>query len=130
MRNSEKRTQRHIRHKRVRSRIFGTSDRPRISVFKSNKNIFAQLIDDEKSNTILSASSLEIKHRPSGKNAEKKKAKDNHAKTPLAFSIGELLAEKAFGKKINNAVFDRGGYKYHGIIKALADGARKGGLRF
>lgn len=130
MQKSTKQIKRYTRHRRVRSRIFGTSDRPRISVFRSNKNIFAQLVDDEKSNTIVSASSSELRNKSSKKDSEKKKIKDSLAKIQLAFSVGKLLAEKALAKKINSAVFDRGGYKYHGSVKAIAEGARKGGLRF
>lgn len=122
--------QRKIRHKRVRAKVKGTAERLRVSIFRSNRNIFAQLVDDEKSNTVVSASSLEVIERSSKKSSEKKKTKDRQAKTKIAFSVGELLAEKALAKKINSVVFDRGGYKYHGSVKALADGARKGGLKF
>ncbi len=106
------------RHKRVRAKIFGARIRPRLSVFRSNKHIFMQLIDDAKGITIVSASDSEIK------------LEDDSKKTILAQKTGELLAKKAQEKKIKRAVFDRGGYKYQGRIKAAAEGARKGGLEF
>jgi len=126
----EKNKQRKIRHKRVRAKIKGTPSRPRISVFKSNQNIFAQLIDDENSKTIASASSLDIKNVSRGANSQKKRKKSGSASVKTAFMVGELLAEKVLVKKIHGVVFDRGGYKYHGAVKAFADGARKGGLKF
>jgi len=98
------------RHKRIRSKIFGTAKIPRLFVFKSNQYIYAQLIDDDKGKTIASAKgNLNIKE---------------------AKKIGESIAEKAKEKKIIKVVFDRGGYKYHGKVKALAEGAREGGLSF
>lgn len=106
------------RHKRVRAKIFGTSGQPRLSVFRSSKHIFLQLIDDKKNKTLVSASDRELKL----KNAKNK--------TALAYKTGELLAKKALEKKIKTAVFDRGGYKYHGRLKAAAEGARKAGLKF
>lgn len=96
------------RHKRVRAVIKGTSERPRLSVFRSNKYIYAQLIDDVKSITLLSAGGAK----------------------KTASKVGENLAEKALEKGIKKVVFDRGGYKYHGQIRNLAEGARKGGLKF
>lgn len=105
------------RHKKIRAKIFGTADRPRLSVFRSPKHIYAQLIDDDKGKILASASDLEFKG--------KKKAKTDKAK-----EIGNLIAKKAVENKIEKAVFDRGGYKYHGRVKALADGAREGGLKF
>lgn len=114
----EKREKRYRRHKRVRARIFGTARCPRLSVFRSNKNIYVQLIDDENKKTLVSASDIKIKGR---------KKMD---KTQVAKQIGLNLAKRALGKKINKIVFDRGGYKYHGRIKALAEGAREGGLTF
>lgn len=114
--NKAKRSKRILRHSRVRSVISGKADAPRISVFRSGKNIYAQLIDDKAGKTILSASSKEIK--TAGK------------KTEVALEVGKLLAKKATEKNISKAVFDRGGYKYHGRVKALAEGAREGGLKF
>lgn len=107
------------RHNRVRALIRGTSDRPRVSVFKSNKHIFVQLIDDDKGKTIVSSKVI------SGK-----KTKLKGAKTEIAKKIGELVGEKAKEAGIKEAVFDRGGYKYHGRVKALAEGLRAGGLKF
>lgn len=109
----EKRIRRHLR---VRAKIFGTKERPRLSVFRSAKHIYAQLIDDEKDQTLVAASDLELK----------KKAK----KQEIAKEIGKLLAKKAKAKRITEVVFDRGGYQYHGRVKALAEGARSGGLKF
>lgn len=125
-----KNQQRKIRHKRVRAKIRGTAIKPRISVFKSNKNIFVQLIDDENSKTVASASSFEDKKSSDKKSSGKNKFKIGSISVKMAFAVGELLAERALTKKIQSAVFDRGGYKYHGVVKAVADGARKGGLKF
>jgi large subunit ribosomal protein L18 len=103
------------RHKRIRSILSGTSDRPRLSVFKSHKYISAQIIDDTKGHTLVSFSS-----------------KDGKAKTPAekAFEVGKELAKKAKANNITKVVFDRGGYIYTGKIKSVADGAREGGLIF
>ena len=113
-----KRINRKIRHKRVRSKIKGTAKVPRLCIFRSNKHIYAQLIDDEKGKTTISAKDTEIKLK---------------AKTPkskIAYEIGKLLAKKALEKKFEEVVFDRAGYKYHGRVKALAQGVREGGLKF
>lgn len=107
-----------VRRNRVRAKVKGTSERPRLSVFRSNRHIFAQLIDDMDGRTIASSSDLKIGKKKSVKNTE------------IAKSIGIELAKKAALKKIKTVVFDRGGYKYHGRIKAIAEGAREGGLRF
>ncbi len=109
-----KNQKRQKRHRRIRAKVAGTASRPRLSVFRSNRSIFAQLIDDEKAVTIASASSVLLK----GSSAEKAK------------TVGKTIAEKAKAKSIAAAVFDRGGYLYAGAIKALADGAREGGLKF
>lgn len=103
------------RHRRVRAKVRGTKDKPRFSVFRSNKHIFLQLIDDKSRKTLVSESDLKLK----------KKA----TKTEIAREVGKKLAESAKLKKIKNVVFDRGGYKYHGRIKAAAEGAREGGLK-
>ncbi|MEW5805204.1 MAG: 50S ribosomal protein L18 [Patescibacteria group bacterium] len=107
------------RHERIRARVFGTAKRPRLSVFRSNKHIFAQLIDDEKQITLASVSDQHLT-----------KAKKNESGLDRAFSAGKLLAEKAKSQGIKTVVFDRGGYLYHGQIKKLAEGAREGGLAF
>jgi large subunit ribosomal protein L18 len=112
-----------LRRNKIRSRIrktmSGTPERPRLSVFRSNSEIYAQLIDDLKGHTIVSASSRE------------KGAVDSKAtKVDQAVAVGKLLAEKAKAAGVSSVVFDRGGYLYHGRIKALADGAREAGLKF
>lgn len=104
------------RARRTRAKIFGTSKRPRLAVFRSNRFIYAQLIDDERGTTLLSSSSKELKREDA-----KPKKKD-------AELVGELLARKALKKGIKNAVFDRRSYRYHGRVKTLAESARKGGL--
>ena len=118
---SDKNQERLVRHKRVRNKSSGTSDRPRLCVFRSLKEIYAQIIDDTKGVTIVSASTVdpEIKASLAGK-----------TKTEQAKLVGETLAKKALKKKINEVVFDRGGYIYIGRVQALADGAREAGLKF
>lgn len=108
-----------MRHRRVRAKIKGTAGTPRVSVFRSNKHIFVQLIDDAAGKTI--ASNV-VEAAP--------KTKMKGSKTELAGRIGEALAKKAKEAGISNVVFDRGGFKYHGRVKALAEGLRKGGLKF
>lgn len=111
--------QRIKRHRRIRIKVFGNSSIPRLSVFRSNKHIYAQIIDDQKSSTIASMSDLNLK-----------KQKDKIGKTHKAAMVGEILAERAKTQKINAIVFDRGGFKFHGRVKALAEGLRNGGLKF
>lgn len=106
------------RHKRVRGKISGTAECPRLNVYRSLKNIYAQLIDDVKGVTLVSASTVEKDFKDYGGNAE------------AAHQVGKLLAERAAEAKITEVVFDRGGYIYHGRVKALAEGAREGGLKF
>lgn len=106
------------RHKRVRGKVFGTLERPRLSVFRSNKHIYAQLIDDVNAQTLVSVSDVE------------KGAKVSGAKKDVANALGKALAEKAKAKKITHVVFDRGGFIYIGRVRALAEGAREGGLIF
>jgi large subunit ribosomal protein L18 len=105
------------RHRRVRAKIKGTAKVPRLCVFRSNKHIYAQLVDDDKGKVLLSAKDSEIKKLPKGK-------------IVLAKEVGKLIAQKAIEKKYKKIVFDRAGYKYHGRVKALAEGAREGGLKF
>lgn len=107
------------RHGRVRKNISGTSERPRLNVFRSLNNIYAQVIDDMSGNTIVSASSLELKGKVQS-TGNKEAAKE----------VGKLVAERAKEKGIEAVVFDRGGYIYHGRIKELAEGARENGLKF
>lgn len=124
----EKKQKKYRRHKRVRAKIFGTAERPRLCVFRSAKHIYVQLIDDEKGQTILSASGLKFKK---AKKTKKEKEKVSRAgKVEIAFQIGKLIGEEALKKGIKKVVFDRGGYKYHGRTKAVAEGAREGGLKF
>ncbi len=115
----------------------GTDKRPRLSVYRSGKHIYAQIIDDGVGKTLISASDLEIKTDKKEKSLKKEvKAQDKDkkaiqgviTKTMRAAQVGELIAKKALKKKIKKVVFDRGGNRYHGRVKALADGARKGGL--
>ncbi len=110
-------TKRKIRHRRIRKKIKGTSEKPRLCVFRSNQHIYAQLINDSKGSIIESASDFEIK----GKSKTKKEA---------AYEVGKLIAQKAQDKNIKKIVFDRAGYKYHGRVKKLAQGAREQGLEF
>lgn len=106
------------RHRRVRAKISGTAERPRLSVFRSSKHIYAQLIDDVAGVTLAAASSLDKEFEGLGSNKE------------AAKKIGALLAKKATDKGIESVVFDRSGYIYHGRVKELAEGAREGGLKF
>jgi len=130
---TEKQKKRQRKHRRVRAKISGTKSVPRLCVFRSNKHIYAQLIDDEKGHTLVACSDLEIKNKKitekTKKQAENKKI-HNGRKCLLAFETGKLTAEKAKKKNIKKVVFDRGGYRYHGRVKALAEGAREGGLEF
>ena len=107
-----------IRHARVRKKISGTPEMPRLCVYRSLNHIYAQIIDDTKGVTLVSASSLEKGFEGSGSNCE------------AAKKVGEAIAERARAKGIETVVFDRGGYLYHGRVKALAEGAREGGLQF
>jgi large subunit ribosomal protein L18 len=106
------------RHRRVRSKMHGTAERPRLVVFRSNKGIDAQLVDDDAARTVASAGWLQLKKSFKGDKSEQ------------AAEVGKLLASNAKKAGVSAAVFDRGGYLYHGRVKALADGAREGGLEF
>ena len=117
------------RHLRVRAKVSGTANKPRLCVFRSNQHIYATLINDEKNSTILVASDKEIK-KPKAEKINSEKEGKLLAKVASAYEVGQLIAQKALKNKIDRVVFDRGGYKYHGRVKALADGARKGGLKF
>ena len=110
---------RKARHIRVRNKVLGTAQIPRLNVFRSNNNIFAQIIDDEKSITLASASTL-----------DKSLKIKNGGNTQAATEVGKLLAKRAKDAKVKQVVFDRGGYLYHGRVKALAEAARENGLKF
>ena len=154
----KKQQKRYRRHKRIRAKIFGTALRPRLCVFRSCKHICAQLIDDEKGITLVAASELELIPLQSGaKRKTREMVKEDKSSSPLfvaaregeikrervqkeekiftgkialAFEVGKLIAQKALKKKIEKVVFDRGGYAFHGRVKAIAEGAREGDLKF
>ena len=115
---TDRKMERARRHLRVRRKISGTAERPRLCIYRSNKNLFAQLIDDVTGTTIVSSSTLDkdIKTKASNKEAAKE--------------VGTAIAKKAVAKKIENVVFDRSGYQYHGIVKEFAEAAREAGLNF
>ncbi len=132
MKKAIKQEGRRRRHKRVKAKISGTAVRPRLCVFRSNKYIYAQLINDEKGHTILSSKETDLKNSKTFLPNKNKKLKEETRtkKLIIAYEVGRIIAEKALKQKIKKVVFDKGGYKYHGRVKALADGAREGGLRF
>ncbi|MDX1688008.1 MAG: 50S ribosomal protein L18 [Candidatus Promineifilaceae bacterium] len=119
--SAKSRKARKRRHRRIRTRIFGTAERPRLNVYRSLDNIYAQVIDDEVGHTLVSATTL-----------EKELASDLEGKTKKeqAAFIGRVVAERALEAGIRDVVFDRGGYPYHGRVKAVAEAAREGGLNF
>ena len=106
------------RHKRVRTKISGTTECPRLAIFRSNSNIYAQIIDDTKGATIVAASTLD------------KEVKNKKANKEAAKEVGTLIAKRAIEKNIKTVVYDRGGYIYHGVVKELAEAAREAGLEF
>jgi large subunit ribosomal protein L18 len=110
------------RHVRVRAKVSGTAERPRLNVFRSSAHIYAQVIDDTVGRTIVSASDLE--------DAVVQQAGEDANKTARAAAVGQAIAQRAKDAGIDNVVFDRGGFLYHGRVKAVADGAREGGLKF
>ena len=118
IRKIEKKEIRKRIHKRIRRKLSGTGERPRLAVFRSVAHIYAQVIDDVKGQTLVSASTVD------------KSAKTNGGNVAAAKTIGKLVAERAKDKGIKSVVFDRGGYPYHGRVKALADAAREAGLEF
>lgn len=118
---SQKTIKRQVRRRRIRAKISGTAKMPRLSIFKSNKYISAQIIDDEKGATLVSSN---------GSKFRTKKDADKAGKTAQAISVGKDIAEKAKEKKIVKVAFDRGGYIYTGLVKTLADSARQAGLKF
>ena len=118
VKKTDRKMERQRRHLRVRRKISGTAERPRLCVFRSNTNIYVQIIDDIAGNTLVSASTLD------------KEIKTKHSNIEAAKELGALIAKKAKAKKIEEVVFDRGGYIYHGVVKELAEAAREGGLKF
>lgn len=116
-RTKTSRSARVVRHRRLRRRLSGTAERPRLNVFRSARATYAQVIDDAAGHTLASANSREL-------------PKDAFGKTAAAREVGRLVAERAKAKGVRTVVFDRGGYQYHGRVKALADGARGEGLEF
>ena len=114
----DRQAERQRRHKRVRTKISGTAERPRLCVFRSNSNLYVQIIDDDKATTLAQASTLD------------KEVKTKHANKEAAKEVGALIAKRALEKNIETVVFDRGGYIYHGVVKELAEAAREGGLKF
>jgi large subunit ribosomal protein L18 len=118
----KKLSQRKRRHVRVRAKVSGTPERPRLNVFRSSAHIYAQVIDDVAGRTLVSASDLE--------DEVVQKAGDGAAKTARATAVGQAIAERAKAAGIDSVTFDRGGFLYHGRVKAVADGAREGGLKF
>ena len=117
----EKQLKRLRRHKRIRTRIHGTKERPRLCVFRSLSHIYAQLINDDTAKVLVSASDKEVKVSKDEKMTRK---------VLVAFEVGKLIAKKAQDQKTERVIFDRGGIVFHGRVKALADGAREGGLKF
>ena len=115
---TNRKLERERRHKRVRNKIAGTPERPRLSVFRSNSNIYVQLIDDVNGCTLAQASTLD------------KEVKEKHANKVAAKEVGTLIAKRAGKINIKDIVFDRGGYIYHGVVKEVAEAAREGGLKF
>ncbi len=118
VKKTDRKMERARRHARVRTKISGTAERPRLCVYRSNTNLYVQIIDDVAGNTLVSASTLD------------KEIKTKHANKEAAKELGTLIAKKAADKKIDTVVFDRGGYIYHGVVKELAEAAREGGLKF
>ena len=118
IKKTDRKFERTRRHIRVRTKISGTAERPRLCVYRSNTNIYAQVIDDVAGTTLVSASTLD------------KEVKTKHANKEAAKEVGALIAKRCKDKKIEEVVFDRGGYIYHGVVKELAEAAREGGLSF
>ena len=118
VKKTDRQMERTRRHIRVRRKISGTAERPRLCVYRSNSNIYVQIIDDVAGNTICQASTLD------------KEVKIKHANKEAAKEVGALIAKRAKAKKVETVVFDRGGYIYHGVVKELAEAAREGGLKF
>ncbi len=118
VKKTDRKMERTRRHIRVRRKVSGTAERPRLCVYRSNTNLYVQIIDDVAAKTLVAASTLD------------KEIKTKHANKEAAKELGTLIAKKASDKKIETVVFDRGGYIYHGVVKELAEAAREGGLKF
>ena len=118
VKKTDRKLERTRRHARVRTKVYGTAERPRLCVYRSNSNLYAQIIDDVAGNTLVSASTLD------------KEVKTKKSNIEAAKEIGALIAKRAATKKIKTVVFDRCGYVYHGVVKELAEAAREGGLEF
>ena len=115
---TDRRLERTRRHARVRTKVVGTAERPRLCVFRSNSNLYVQIIDDTKGVTLVGASTLD------------KEVKTKHSNKEAAKEVGALIAKRAMEKDIKTVVYDRGGYIFHGVVKELADAAREAGLEF
>ena len=115
---TDRKLERTRRHARVRTKVSGTAERPRLCVYRSNTNLYVQIIDDVAGNTLVSASTLD------------KEVKTKNSNVEAAKEVGALIAKRASAKKIKTVVYDRSGYIYHGVVKALAEAAREGGLEF
>ncbi len=115
---TDRKAERVRRHKRVRTKLSGTAERPRLCVYRSNNNIYVQVIDDTKGKTLAQASTLD------------KEVKEKHSNVKAAKEVGTLIAKRALEKNIKTVVYDRGGYIYHGVVKELAEAAREAGLEF
>lgn len=118
IKKTDRKMERERRHLRVRTKISGTAERPRLCIYRSNSNLYVQVIDDVAGNTLVQASTLD------------KEVKTKHANKEAAKEVGTLVAKRALEKNIKEVVFDRGGYIYHGVVKELAEAAREGGLEF
>ena len=118
VKKTDRKMERTRRHIRVRRKISGTSERPRLCVYRSNSNLYVQIIDDVAQKTLVQASTLD------------KEVKTKHSNKEAAKEVGALIAKRALDKNIETVVFDRGGYIYHGVVKELAEAAREGGLKF
>ena len=118
VKKTDRKMERRRRHIRVRRKISGTAERPRLCIYRSNSNIYVQIIDDVAGKTLVQASTLD------------KEIKTKYANKEAAKEVGTLIAKRAADNKITEVVFDRGGYIYHGVVKALAESAREGGLEF
>ena len=118
VKKTDRKLERNRRHARVRNKVSGTAERPRLCVYRSNSNLYAQIIDDVAGNTLVSASTLD------------KEVKTKKSNIEAAKEVGTLIAKRAVSKNIKTVVYDRSGYIYHGIVKELAEAAREGGLEF